>query len=84
MDEMGQSVVITEWHRATVWGKKAEACIKYLSKGARVYVEGELRSSKWQDQKGIDRKTPEILVEEVRFLGNGRALADPEVSENSN
>lgn len=65
----GDTVNVTEWHKATVWGKRAEVCSKYLSKGERVYLEGEIRSSQWSDEHGNKRKTHEILVDDIRFLG---------------
>jgi len=61
----------THWHRATVWGKRAESCAKYLSKGSRVYVEGILQMKSWTDKDGQNRKSTEILVDEIKFLGGG-------------
>lgn len=61
----------TTWHRATLWGKRAESCAKYLKKGNRVYVEGILQSRTWQDKQGNSRKNAEILVEDIHFLGAG-------------
>lgn len=58
----------TEWHRVTVWGKQAEACDKYLSKGRSVYVEGRLRTSTYE-KDGVKRYTTEIVAEQVQFLG---------------
>ena len=66
----------TEWHRVTVWGKSAEHCNQYLSKGRQVYVEGKLRTSKWQDQNGQDRWTTEVVAFQVSFLG-GRGEGAP-------
>ena len=60
------------WHRATVWGKQAEACAKFLTKGSRVYLEGELRMKTWADKDGLERKTAEINVDEIKFLGGGQ------------
>ena len=62
----------TYWHRATVWGKKAEACAKYLTKGSSVYLEGELQFRDWTDKEGVQRKSAEVLVDDVRFLGGPR------------
>ena len=58
----------TYWHRATVWGKQAENCVKYLAKGASVYLEGELQVKNWTDKEGKERKSAEILVDQIRFL----------------
>lgn len=65
----------TYWHRAVVWGKRAEVCAKYLTKGSRVYVEGELRMKPWKDKEGKPRTMAEISVSEVRFLGGGKPSA---------
>jgi len=58
----------TEWHRVVCFGRTAESCQKYLSKGRRVYVEGKLRTNKWQDKDGRDRYTTEIIAYDVKFL----------------
>lgn len=59
----------TTWHRATAWGKTAEACAKYLTKGSRVYLEGELKMKDWKDKEGKSRKSAEISVASIQFLG---------------
>lgn len=53
----------TEWHRVAIFGKLAEIARQYLSKGSKVYIEGQLRTRKWQDQSGQDRYTTEIVVD---------------------
>ena len=58
----------TEWHRITVWGKSAENCEKYLSKGRQVYVEGRLRTSSYE-KDGQKHWSTEIVAEQVQFLG---------------
>lgn len=63
-----ESVEETEWHRITVWGKQAESCNQYLSKGRQVYVEGRLRTSSYE-RDGIKRYSTEIVAETVQFLG---------------
>ena len=60
----------TEWHRITVWGKQAEHCEKYLSKGRQVYVEGRLRTSSY-DKDGQKHWSTEIVADTVQFLGGG-------------
>ncbi len=67
----GEKKKQTQWHKAVVWGKQAEVCAKYLTKGSRIYLEGELRTQKWEDKDGIERKTAEISVADIRFLGGG-------------
>ena len=59
----------TEWHSVTVFGKSAENCGQYLAKGRQVFVEGQLRTSKWQDQDGRDRYRTEIIAQNVQFIG---------------
>ena len=61
----------TEWHTVVVWGKQAESCGKYLSKGRQVYVEGRLATRKWTDKEGAERYTTEVVAENVKFLGGG-------------
>lgn len=75
-DSNGQKQERTEWHRVVVWGKRAEACGKYLNKGRQVYVEGKLRTRSWQDDKFTDAKgtaltryAVEIVANDVQFLG---------------
>jgi single-strand DNA-binding protein len=71
----------TAWHRATLWGKRAEGCAKYLTKGSRVYLEGELRTQSWTDKEGVQRKTAEIHVDEIKFLGGTKPSGMKEESE---
>jgi len=58
----------TEWHRVVAWGKIAEACQKYLSKGASVYVDGKIQTRKWE-KDGVTRYSTEIVARQVQFLG---------------
>lgn len=59
----------TEWHRIVVWGRQAEHCNEYLSKGRSVYVEGRLQYREWEDKDGNKRWTTEINANQVLFLG---------------
>ncbi|HET7753078.1 MAG TPA: single-stranded DNA-binding protein [Anaeromyxobacteraceae bacterium] len=62
----------TEWHDVEVWGKQAEQCGEYLAKGRQVYVEGRLKTDKWQDkQSGQDRYRVKVVADTVRFLSSG-------------
>jgi len=61
-DKQGQKQERTEWHNVVFFGKLAEIAADYLKKGAKVYVEGSLRTRKWQDQSGTDRYTTEIIA----------------------
>lgn len=67
-DSEGKPKDNTLWHKATIWGKKAELCAQYLHKGSRIYLEGQLQMKSWTDKDGIERKNTEILVDEVHFL----------------
>lgn len=68
-DKSGQKQERTEWHRIVVWGKLAELCQQYLTKGRQVYVEGRLQTRQWQDQSGQTRYTTEVQAQTVQFLG---------------
>lgn len=59
----------TEWHRVVVFGKQAEACKEYLSKGRQVYVEGRIQTRSWDDKDGNKRYTTEVIAQRVQFLG---------------
>lgn len=58
----GEKVEKTEWHRVSLFGKLAEIAGQYLHKGSKVYVEGSLRTRKWQDKTGADRYTTEVTL----------------------
>lgn len=64
----GQMQERTEWHRVVFFNKLAEIAGEYLKKGSKVYVEGALRTRKWQDQSGVDRYTTEIVANEMQML----------------
>ena len=72
MDKGGQKQERTEWHRIVVWGKLAELCNQYLSKGRQVYVEGRLQTREWQDKTGQTKYTTEVQAQTVQFLGSGQ------------
>lgn len=59
----------TEWHRIVFFGRQAEIAGEYLKKGRPVYVEGRLKTRKWQDKEGVERYTTEIVAEELQLLG---------------
>ena len=59
----------TEWHRVVFFNKLAEIAGEYLKKGSQVYVEGSLRTRKWQDNDGNDKYTTEIVASEMQMLG---------------
>ncbi|MEE2651298.1 MAG: single-stranded DNA-binding protein, partial [Pseudomonadota bacterium] len=63
--QTGQPQERTEWHRVVFFNRLAEIAGEYLKKGSKVYVEGSLRTRKWQDQSGQDRYTTEIVAAEM-------------------
>ncbi|BCD97315.1 single-stranded DNA-binding protein [Marinagarivorans cellulosilyticus] len=65
----GQRQDRTEWHRVVFFNRLAEIVGEYLRKGSQVYVEGSLRTRKWQDQAGVDKYTTEIVASEMQMLG---------------
>lgn len=68
-DKEGNKQEATEWHRLVFYRKLSEIAAKYLKKGSQIYIEGKLRTRKWQDKDGIDRYTTEIIVDEMKMLG---------------
>jgi single-strand DNA-binding protein len=68
-DKSGEMKEDTEWHRVVFFGRLAEVVNEYLKKGRPVYVEGRLRTRKWQDQGGQDRYTTEIVADQMQLLG---------------
>ncbi|KAB2308520.1 single-stranded DNA-binding protein [Betaproteobacteria bacterium SCN2] len=73
-DRSGEMQEATEWHRVSFFGKTAEICGQYLKKGSQVYVEGSIRTRKWQDKEGNDRYTTEIRGDRMQMLG-GRGMS---------
>lgn len=65
-----ERVTTTEWHNIVVRNKAAEICEKYLKKGDMIYIEGQIRTRKWQDQQGIERYTTEIHCTDFKFLSS--------------
>ena len=65
----GEKVTHTEWHNIVLWRGLAEVAEKYLKKGAKIYIEGKLRTRSWQDQEGNTRYTTEILGDNMTMLG---------------
>ena len=71
----GEKREITEWHRVVFYRKLAEIVGQYLKKGSAIYIEGRIRTRKWQDQSGQDRYATEVRVDQMQMLG-GRQDAD--------
>lgn len=64
----GEQKELTEWHRVEAFGRLAEIIGQYVQKGALLYVEGQLRTRKWQDQNGQDRYTTSVRINEMKML----------------
>ncbi|WP_168789106.1 single-stranded DNA-binding protein [Paraburkholderia aromaticivorans] len=71
----GEMKEATEWHRVSFFGRLAEIVSEYLKKGSTVYIEGRIRTRKWQAQDGTDRYSTEIVAEQMQMLG-GRSGGD--------
>ena len=73
--QTGEQKERTEWHRVSMFNRLAEVAAEYLRKGSQVYIEGKLRTRKWQGKDGSDRYTTEIIADEMQMLG-GRGGGD--------
>lgn len=76
LDNQGQKQTRTEWHRIVVWGKQADLCAEYLTKGCLVFVEGSLQTRKYQDSQGQERTVTEVKAQRILFLD--RAIQAPQ------
>lgn len=81
MGSDGERKEETEWFRVSVWGKQAESCNQFLSKGRRVYVEGRLHSRSWEGQDGQMRTSLEVSANRVIFLERAAPASLPEEGE---
>ena len=70
----GEKQERTEWHHVVFFNRLAEIAGEYLRKGSQIYVEGSLRTRKWQGKDGQDRYTTEIIASEMQMLGGGRGV----------
>jgi single-strand DNA-binding protein len=77
----GEKKEATEWHRISSFGRLAEICGEYLKKGSQVYIEGKLRTRKWQDKEGQDRYTTEIIADAMQMLGSRSGMGGGEARE---
>jgi len=83
--QTGEKKERTEWHRVVLWARLAEIAGQYLTKGSKVYVEGQLQTRKWQDQNGQDRYSTEIVGRDLQMLdtrggGQGGGQQQPEAA----
>src|SRR3954470_5983536 len=67
--QSGEQQERTEWHRVVLFGRLGEIAAEYLKKGSQVYIEGSLRTRKWQDKQGQERYSTEIVGNEMQMLG---------------
>ncbi|TPQ30668.1 single-stranded DNA-binding protein [Cupriavidus pinatubonensis] len=74
--QSGEMKEATEWHRISIFGKLAEIAGQYLKKGSSVYIEGKIRTRKWQDQSGQDKYSTEIVADQMQMLGGRQGGAD--------
>ncbi|HTH93817.1 MAG TPA: single-stranded DNA-binding protein [Rhodocyclaceae bacterium] len=72
----GEKKEITEWHRVVFYRRLAEIAGQYLKKGTPVYIEGRIRTRKWQDKEGQERYTTEIEATEMQMLGRREGMGD--------
>jgi len=79
--QTGEQQERTEWHRVVFFNRLAEIAGEYLRKGSKIYIEGSLRTRKWQDQSGVERYTTEIVANEMQMLDSkgagGQASPSP-------
>lgn len=78
----GKQNEVTEWHKVVFFNRLAEIAGEYLKKGSKVYVEGSLRTRKWQDKDGSDRYTTEIVASEMQML-DGKTDTSNNVQQSS-
>lgn len=86
--QSGEKQERTEWHRIVLFNRLGEIAAQYLKKGSRVFVEGSLRTNKWQDQNGNDRYTTEIIASGMQLMdskgtGGGTAFDDEAAASNA-
>ncbi|QWU99410.1 single-stranded DNA-binding protein [Francisella salimarina] len=82
-DGMGENIT-TEWHRVVVFGKSAEAIQRYANKGTQLFIEGRLRTNKWQDKNGNMQYTTEVVVSNFQFVGGGNSQGSSNYQNNPN
>ncbi|MAJ82472.1 MAG: single-stranded DNA-binding protein [Legionellales bacterium] len=78
---------MTEWHRVVLFTRLAEIAGEYLKRGSKVYLEGKLRTRKWQDSNGVDRQTTEIVADSLQMLdrrGDDLSQGMPPAKETAN
>ena len=77
----GEKKEETEWHRVSFFGKLAEIAGEYLKKGSAVYIEGRIKTRKWQDKEGQDRYSTEVVADRMQMLGSRGGMGAPGSSQ---
>lgn len=75
-DKDGNKQEATEWHRVSYFGRQAEVCGQYLKKGSQIYVEGSIRTRKYQDKDGQEKYATEIRGDRMQMLGSRQGMGD--------
>jgi single-strand DNA-binding protein len=81
-NKAGEKVEDTEWHQIQLWGVLAELAEKYLKKGSQVYLEGKIKTRKWEDKDGNTRYSTEVIANQMTFLGGGKQAEPSQPKEN--
>lgn len=81
-DKNGEKLQKTEWHRIVTYGKLAEICGNYLSKGKLIFIEGRIQTRSWEDKDGIKRSTTEIVATNMQMLDSKSQMKSQEVGSN--
>lgn len=81
VNRSGEKISLTEWHRIVAFGKLAEICGKFLSKGKQVYIEGRIQTRTWEDKDGNRRYTTEIIAAQMQMLGTMGGPVEVSASE---
>ena len=74
--QSGEAQERTEWHRIVLYNRLGEIAGEYLRKGSKVYIEGSIRTNKWQDQSGVDRYTTDIIASSMQMLDSKGGAAE--------
>ena len=82
-DKQGNKQEHTEWHRVVLYNRLAEIAAQYLAKGSKVYIEGKLKTRKWQDKEGKDRYTTEIVANQMQMLDSRGQQSTPQAPQAS-
>lgn len=82
--QSGETKEQTEWHKVVIFNRLAEIAGEYVKKGSKVYLEGSIRTRKWQDQQGQDRYTTEVVASEMQMLDRKSEMSQADYQQYSN